>query len=607
MKEIKSETKNIHSLLNNSQFGIDYYQREYRWEQSHVAKLIEDLSETFLRNYRSHHVHSDVAKYEIYFIGTIIMSDVDNEYFIVDGQQRLTSITLLLIALQHLASIPPTQKATIQNLIFSETFGNKSYNLDVPDRIACIDSLFRGTPFEGVETQGSVANIIARYDDINNELPDDILKDPILPMFISWLLYRVFIVEITAFTHTDAYTMFESMNDRGLSLTQWEMLRGYLLSKVANVDDRKNASDTWKNRADELNSIDRNALGSGIQAWLRSQHAKNMADYDAIGSTYNRWVRDQELNLELQHPDDYTRLINRDFDFYTKWYAVIRTAAQNPDYASEKGLESIRYNQWTNFTLQYPALLASLDPDDIEDDILAKLRIVSTYIDSIVTRRMWSFIAFYESYMRSRVFNGIISQIRGKTLDELRCFLTTRLKEYEAQFLRDDFGMHQMNRRHIRYILARITDYIETEMGQKSRFEEFMARGGNDPYEIEHIWANNYERDGQDFGHTHDFEQYRNRIGCLLLLPKSFNASFRDDPYEKKRPRYFGQNNYLAKTLDAQAYDHNPKFLDFKNRSGLPFREHTVFSKTDLDERQELYRQIATKIWSADAIRRAAE
>ena len=606
MKEIRSETKSIHSLLNNSKFGIDFYQREYRWEESHVSKLIEDLSETFLKSYKSHHVHADVASYEVYFIGTIIISDVQNKRFIVDGQQRLTSLTLLLIALQHQQSIPTTQKATIQNLIFSETFGSKSYNLDVPDRTACMDSLFRGTTFDTTKTNASVENILSRYDDINNELPYDVLKQEILPMFIDWLLYRVFAVEITAFTHTDAYTMFESMNDRGLSLTQWEMLRGYLLSKVANVDERQTSSDSWKRRADELNNLDRNALGNGIQAWLRSQHATSMVAYDAIGNAYNRWVRDQEPNVGLEHPSDYTRFINRDFDFYSKWYGVIRTAAQNSVFAEDKHLESVRCNQWTNFTLQYPALLAPLDPDDSESDIYRKLRIVSVYIDSIVTRRMWSFYAVYESYMRSRIFNGLITHIRGKGVDELAEFLATRLEGYEAQFVRNDFGMHQMNRRQIRYILARITDYIEVGSGQRSRFEDFMARGGNDPFEIEHIWANNYDRDGQEFGHSHDFEQYRNRIGCLLLLPKSFNASFRDDPYDEKRPRYFAQN-YLAKTLDHQTYDHNPKFLDFKERSRLPFRPHTEFRKADLDERSELYRQVAMQIWSPEAIRRAAE
>ena len=604
MKEIRSETKNVYALLANSKFGIDFYQREFRWEESHVSQLIEDLSETFLKSYEPQHSRVDVESYEVYFIGTIIVSDVQNNKFIVDGQQRLTSLTLLLIALQHQQSIPSTQKATMQNLIFSETFGIKSYNLDVPDRTASMDALFKGSKLDTSELNSSSINMLARYEDINEGLPEDILTESVLPMFVDWLLYRVFAVEIIAFTHTDAYTMFESMNDRGLSLTQWEMLRGYLLSKVDNVCDRQKSNETWKLRADVLNEIDRSALGNGIQAWLRSQYAPNMVAYDAIGNAYNRWVRDHEGLLGLEIVSDYTRFINRDFEFYTKWYSVVRKAAQDSHYAAEQGLASIRYNQWTNFTLQYPALLAALDPDDDEPDVWRKLRIVSGYIDCIVTRRMWSFWAVYESYMRSRIFNGLITRIRGKGVDELAAFLASRLEDYEAQFVRNDFGMHQMNRRQIRYILARITDYIETGSGHRSGFENFMARGGKNPFEIEHVWANDFERDGEEFGHRHDFEQYRSRIGGLLLLQKSFNASFGAESYGVKYEHYYGQN-YLARTLHERTYEHDPGFLGFKDRTGLNFRSHQEFRKGDLDERQELYRQIATQIWSAESIRKA--
>lgn len=608
MKEIQSKTTSIHELLSNAKFGIDFYQREYRWEGSHVSKLVEDLRETFMKSYKPEDVRENVTEYEIYFIGTIILSDVhsNSSKMIVDGQQRITSLTLLLIALQHQQSITSTQKATIQNLIFSEKFGRKSYNLDVQDRTACMDSLFRGATFDDSEATGSVANILARYQDIQDELSTFELKPEILPFFIDWLLDRVFVVEITAYTDADAYTMFESMNDRGLSLTQWEMLRGYLLSKIGNIDARRKSNDIWKQRSDKLNALDRNALGNGIQAWLRSKYAPSTAAYDAIGNAYNRWVREQEEYLGLKLPSDYSRFIERDFSFYTKWYGVILQAASDPHFATENGLKSIRYNSLTYFTLQYPALLASLELNDSETDIYKKLRIVSAYIDCIVTRRMWSFFAINESYMRSRIFNGLVTKVRGKDVSELVAFLTSSLESYEAQFTRTDFGMHQRNAYHIRYILARITDHVELEAGQNSAFESYMARGGENPFEIEHIWADDFERDGNEFDHQHDFEQYRNRIGCLLLLPKSSNASFGAISYKEKREDYYAQN-LLAQSLVEKTYNRNPRFISFIRNSGLPFRAHPEFKKSDLDARQELYRQLADQIWHPDTIYKAAE
>ena len=133
-----------------------------------------------------------------------------------------------------------------------------------------------------------------------------------------------------------------------------------------------------------------------------------------------------------------------------------------------------------------------------------------------------------------------------------------------------------------------------------------MSRGGNDPFEVEHVWAFNYDYDALGFDHQYEFNQYRDRIGGLLLLPKSFNAAFGAKPYDVKCKQYFGQN-YLAKSLHENAYELHSRFDSFKQRSGLPFRSHTEYSKTDLDERSELYRQIAMQIWSPDAIRQDAQ
>jgi hypothetical protein len=92
-------------------------------------------------------------------------------------------------------------------------------------------------------------------------------------------------------------------------------------------------------------------------------------------------------------------------------------------------------------------------------------------------------------------------------------------------------------------------------------------------------------------------EHYRNRFGGLLLLPRGFNQSYGDMEYGKKVNKYIEQN-LLAKTLHPQCYVNNPDFLKYKERSGLPFRAYPeTFSKKDLDERQELYRQICEEIW----------
>ena len=98
MKEIRGDAKNLRSLLGGSKFAIDYYQREFRWEKKQVTELIDDLSGKFFESHEAGNERSAVTEnYAHYFLGSIIISDKDGRKFVIDGQQRLTSLTLLLI------------------------------------------------------------------------------------------------------------------------------------------------------------------------------------------------------------------------------------------------------------------------------------------------------------------------------------------------------------------------------------------------------------------------------------------------------------------------------------------------------------------------------
>ena len=135
----------------------------------------------------------------------------------------------------------------------------------------------------------------------------------------------------------------------------------------------------------------------------------------------------------------------------------------------------------------------------------------------------------------------------------------------------------------------------------------FLA-SGKGRYEIEHIWANHPERHTDEFPSTAEFAEHRNRLGGLLLLPKSFNASYGDLPYadpeqpeHAKLPHYLTQN-LLARSLHPQCYQHNPGFRQFIEASGIPFRPHDEFMQQDLAERSALYRAIADRIWNPDLL-----
>ncbi len=397
------------------------------------------------------------------------------------------------------------------------------------------------------------------------------------------------------------------MNDRGLSLTPTDMLKGYLLANITDTDRRNEASKLWRTRMAALQQLGKEEDADAIKSWLRSQHAKTIRerkrgavprDFDLIGTELHSWVRDQEESLGLTNSTAFFRFIQADFAFYTRWYEHFRRAAE----ALMPGLEAIHYNAQNNFTLQYPALLAPLNRNDSDDQIYRKLRIVATYLDILIARRIWNWKATDYSTMQYAMFQLVILEIRGKSVPELAEILVERLGAEEQTFASNErFHLHGMNGRQIHKMLARMTDYVETRSGQASRYAEYIKRHGKNGYEVEHIWANHPERHNDDFDHPTDFVEYRNRIGGLLLLPKSFNASYGDDPYAKKRDHYYGQN-LLAQSLHERAYEHNPGFLRFCKEAGLMFKAHPEFKKADLDERQRLYQKLAEEIWNPDQI-----
>ena len=610
MREIRGNAKSIRALLGNAKFAIDYYQREFRWETKQITELIDDLTEKFLDSHEASNERSAVEQYGYYFLGSIIISDKDGHKFIIDGQQRLTSLTLLLIHL-HRQLTDDEQKGQLANLIFSKKFGRRSFNLDVPERTACMEALFTGKIFDENGQPESVVNILGRFQDIEEGLPEELTGDA-LPYFTDWLIENVHFVEITAYSDADAYTIFETMNDRGLSLTPTDMLKGYLLANITDTEHRNEASLIWCKHIVELRQLGKEEDADAIKAWLRGQHARNIRerkraaqprDFDLIGTEFHRWVRDHEEQLGLASSTAFAHFIRGDFAFYSHWYERIQQVAKT----LTKGYEAIHFNAQNNFTLQYPVLLAPLVRGDSEDQITRKLRIVAAYLDILIARRIWNWKATSYSTMQYNMFQLVILKIRGKPVAELAAILSERLNAEEITFATNDrFRLHGMNGYQIHCLLARMTDYLETRSGQASRYAEYIQRRGKNGYEIEHIWANHPERHEDEFDHPSDFNEYRNRIGGLLLLPKSFNASYGDLAYSEKREHYFGQN-LLAQSLHGKAYDRNPGFRKLRDETGLLLRPHVEFKKTDLDARQELYRRIAEQIWNPESLLREAE
>jgi Protein of unknown function DUF262/Protein of unknown function (DUF1524) len=603
LREIHGEAKTIRQLLQGSRYAIDYYQREYRWEPKQVEELLTDLTEKFLDDHEAGHERTAVEGYGHYFLGSIILSDRDGRSYIIDGQQRLTTLTLLLIYLHRQEG-----GADVDDLIFSTRYGRKSFNIDEPERAVAMEALYNGNDFDPTDQSESVRNIVARYLDIERLFPNEI-DEHALPYFADWLIENVHLVEITAYSDDDAYTIFETMNDRGLSLAPLDMLKGYVLANITDEGDRLRANDRWKSMVTSLNDFEKDEAADAVKAWLRSQYADSIRerrrhaqprDFDRVGTEFHRWVKENDDRIALRTSADFVAFVDREMTFYSRQYLRLRMASIQ----LTPGLETIYYNARLGFTLQYPLLLAPLSPDDSEEVVDRKLQVAASYVDILLARRIWNFRSIAYSTMQYAMFLAT-REVRRKNLPELVATLRSRLDDEQETFASNPtFRLHQMNRYQIQQLLARMTDFVERESGLASHFADYVAEGSN-RFEVEHIWADHPERHEEEFAHPSEFSEYRNRIGGLLLLPKSFNASYGDLPYEEKLPHYFGQN-LLAKSLHPDCYQHNPGFLRFIEANGLPFRPHEHFKKADLDARQVLYTTLAEQLWDPDRLERDA-
>ena len=243
MNEIKGSPKSLKQLLQNTKYSIHYYQREYMWQRKHVEELIDDLTSEFLEFYNETDERIAVKKYGAYFMGSVVLAGRENA--IIDGQQRFSTLTLLLIYLHNRLTYIGEQYRVIEEMIFSESYGKKSFNIDVEDRTDCMEALFNDMPFDTEGVNESVKNLYDRYKDIEEIFPDNV-TDEMLLHFCDWLVEKVFFIEIVAETDQDAHKIFITMNDRGLSLTSTEMLKGFLLSEIEDDKKRESLNKLWR-------------------------------------------------------------------------------------------------------------------------------------------------------------------------------------------------------------------------------------------------------------------------------------------------------------------------------------------------------------------------
>lgn len=604
MKKIEGSPKSLKQLLQNTKYSIHYYQREYMWQRKHIEELIDDLTSEFLDYYVPGDDRKDVQDYGAYFMGSIVLAGRENA--IIDGQQRFSSLTLLLMYLNNRLRSLGQNYSMIEQMIFSEAYGTKSFNINVEDRADCMNAIFNDQPFDTTNVGESVKNLYGRYTDIIDVFPNDDITDNMLLHFCDWLAEKVFFIEIVATTEQDAHKVFVTMNDRGLSLTSTEMLKGYLLSEIKDDSKREKLNNIWKDKVLSLKKDDDKGDETFIKAWLRAQYAETIRDtkagavnqdFDIIGGSFHKWVRDERDKLGLSTTDDFELFIMK-FSKFADVYRKIREAENT--FAEET--KYIYYNAQVNFTLQPQLLLAPICYEDTWPVIIEKINLVARFIDLLITARVTNYRSVDYSTIKNYVFN-VTKNIRRCSIDVLKARLKAQSDNlaYDPAAALPELRLNSFTKKYIKNMLARITGYIEEQTGVASNYCNYMNTQTKNPFEIEHIITDHYEWFTSEYSDQEEFRRWRNSFGALLLLHKSINASLNDSKYDYKLSKYCSnEGNIYTESLGDQAYQNNPKFKKFIADNGLGFKPYAQFGKAEITERIQLLVQLVNLVWNAE-------
>ncbi len=577
-------------------FNVDFYQREYVWQRKQLEDLINDLSIEFLKNWNDGDTIEKVRNYDPYFMGEIVLSVKEGERSaIIDGQQRITTFTLLLIyMLKTYGNLPSFPRADIEKAIYSDDFGTLRFNLDIEERKDCMLSLYKfGSYTPTDKDQQYVQNIVDRYNDIADCWNQKITEKNIVN-FVYWIKEKVVFSKVWTNSDEFAYVIFETMNDRGLSLTQVEMLRSYLLANI----DENNRTKAMTLFDEVINCLVNIKLSSKSKAefeffkiYFRGHYAEDFStsknatsDFVRIGKEFHRWFRDNDKTLlNLKSSSDYFEFINK-IAYFSKQYKKIN------DIILKRNAKDYLYlivNNDYNFTLQPSLILSAIKYNDSEIIVDEKIKIVSKYITKVLTWRVWNHYMISQSSLETPIYT-LCKKIRDLDIKALKEVLYH--DPIELPSLNNSPTLNQQNKPKLKVLLSLITEIV----AKNSSAPDYILNKPN--IEVEHIWSNHFEEHLDEFDDSYAFASMRNNIGCLLVLPKSFNASYNDKPYSIKVEQYFEQN-ILAQTLNEKKYVNNPDFLRFVQKSKLPFKAYSEFKKSSIIERAELYKKILIYNW----------
>ncbi|MBW4474640.1 MAG: DUF262 domain-containing protein [Stenomitos rutilans HA7619-LM2] len=612
--DIAPDKQNIDGVFSNTVYYIDFYQRDYKWTEEPVTRLLDDIFYKFNQEYalRKDLAPSKeiiIAKYPWYYLNTYVTNTIDGKVYIVDGQQRLTTLTLILTKLYHQArQFGSRTEKWLESKLVGFSGVDYQFWMNHERHKQALEALKAGVDDLGAidTTSGITAvNLVKNYKVITDYLEQELTDQHKLESFVFYFLYRLVLINL-AVEQTDVPMVFEVINDRGVRLRPYEIIKGKLLGQIDKLElDQHNYNGLWEHQVQAINSYQEDEIDTFFRYYLKAKFSDTRKHGTRFDGDYHREMFSLSMSglLHLTHDAIGVKaFLDNDFKYFTALYlkllAVIKT--EQPAYPHAF------LNRLNEMDGQFLLILSSCSLNDPEEE--AKIRTVSAEID-----RLFSLLQLQNAYdsnaFGERLYR-ISAEIRNRPVQDIRPAFDRHLMEelsrqrsipvtepFQYTFFRNA-GIN-LNTRFKRYFFARIERFLaeHTNMGMKHPIEELVLRTGHvNGFHIEHILSHNDQNKVLFDNNEELFEQERNRLGGLLLLKGKDNISSNNELYAKKLQTY-ANTLYWNETLRADSYKSKLDMEALRTRFELDLCPYDSFGPEELEARQKLLFDISSLIW----------
>jgi hypothetical protein len=470
-----------------------------------------------------------------------------------------------------------------------------------------MQGLFDGTPSDQIKTDSGLTaqNIVSNYGVVASRLDSELADLHRLESFVFYFMHRLVLINLNV-EQTDVPMVFEVINDRGVKLKPYEILKGKLLGQISKEElEGLKLNELWEGQVSSINAFKEDEIDQFFIYFLKAKFADTIGEGRRYDKDYHRVIF-SENKLNLDHsPQEVKNFLQNDFKNYTNLYRKVLEFYY--DNTLTNGFSHVYFNSLTEMDMQFLLILSSCGLNDLQEN--EKIKYIAYEVD-----RLFCLLQLQRSY-GSNAFSVAIyklsAAIRNKDISVIRAAFDKTLLELLTEtrgvpataplsygFFKET-GI-ELDKRFKRYFFARIEKFIADNTNLKvkhSLYDLVQNTGSVNGFHIEHILADNAENLQLFGGDEEKFKSERNRLGGLLLLKGKDNISSNNETYKKKLKSY-ANTLYWNETLREDSYKSKLDFTEMIYKYKLNFRPMNEFGQAELEERHKLLFDMVNHIWS---------